>query len=77
MILWVGALLVIILYHSANALGRRVPTGFAVEAENADRNAEQAGFAVAPWDLEVQRAGGLVSDEEFAAKRAELMQRRW
>jgi hypothetical protein len=75
--LWVGVIVAIILYHLANVLGLPVSGIYTIEAEMPARVVEQPDVATALRTLDALHAEGIINDAEYAAKRAEIMQRRW
>lgn len=77
MVLWVGVLVLIIGYHLANALGRPVPWLLEVEARPASTDGQSPTVGAALRELEAVRGEGLISEAEYAAKRAEIMDRPW
>lgn len=84
-VLWVGGLLSAIIYHVTNAAGRRGvdTTEFHFQADpppapNTPTAAGAAGdFEARLRKLESLRSDGLISESEYATKRAEILRTPW
>jgi hypothetical protein len=75
---WIATALYMLVYHIRNIKHPKGLPLFEVETESASSGAEgEAGFARKLRDLEQLKTDGLISQEEYSLKRAEIMGEKW
>jgi hypothetical protein len=77
-VIWTLFAVAITLYHAFNVVSSRGISLYEVDLDTG----EAGGKASEDFDLKLRKLAklkedGLITDEEFAAKRAEVMQERW